>query len=62
MRVVEADRDLSLSAGLEKCRNSRLSLADSYALALTKRVRGVLLTTDGELAKSREVSVRHFRT
>ncbi len=58
MQVVEADFDLSISAGLEKCRNNRLSLADSYALALTKRVGGVLLTTDSELAKSKESKVR----
>ncbi len=60
MRVVAADLDLSISAGVEKCRNSRLSLADSYALALTKRVGGTLLTTDSELAKSRESRVRFF--
>ncbi len=58
MQVVEADFDLSISAGLEKCRNNRLSLADSYALALTKRVGGVRLTTDSELAKSKESKVR----
>jgi predicted nucleic acid-binding protein len=60
MRVVGADLDLSLSAGLEKCKNNRLSLADSYALALTKRVNGILLTTDSELAKSKESRVRHL--
>ncbi|TLY03263.1 MAG: type II toxin-antitoxin system VapC family toxin [Thaumarchaeota archaeon] len=45
---------------MEKCRNNRLSLADSYALALSKRVGGILLTTDSELAKSKEARVRHF--
>ena len=55
-----ADLDLSLSDGLEKCRNSKLSLADSYALAFSKRVGGILLTTDRELAKSKESRVRHF--
>ena len=30
MQVVGDDVDLALSAGLEKCRNNRLSLADSY--------------------------------
>ena len=60
MQVLEADLELSLSAGLEKCRNNRLSLADSYALALTKRVNGILLTTDSELAKSKESNVRFF--
>ena len=60
MQVMEADLELSLSAGLEKCRNNRLSLADSYALALTKRVGGILLTTDSELAKNKESRVRFF--
>jgi predicted nucleic acid-binding protein len=60
MQVVGADLDLSISAGLEKCRNNRFSLADSYALALTKRVKGILLTTDSELAKSKESKVRFF--
>ena len=59
-QVVGADLDLSLSDGLEKCRNSKLSLADSYALALSKRVGGILLTTESELAKSKESRVRHF--
>ena len=49
-----------LSAGIEKCRNNKLSLADSYALALSKQVGGILLTTDSELAKSKESRVRHF--
>lgn len=60
MQVMDADLDLSVSAGQEKCRNNRLSLADSYALALSKRVSGVLLTTDSELAKSKESKVRFF--
>jgi predicted nucleic acid-binding protein len=60
MRVVEGDLELSLSAAMEKCRNRRLSLTDSYALALTKRLSGVLLTTDSELAKSKEPKVRFF--
>src|SRR5712691_4116644 len=61
IQVVGADIDLSLSAGLEKCKNSSLSLADTYALALTKRVGGILLTTDSELARSRESRVRYFK-
>lgn len=60
MRVIGESVELSLAAGLEKCRNNRLSLADSYALALTKQVGGILLTTDSELAKTKEASVRHF--
>jgi len=60
IEVVAADVELSTSAGLEKCRNNGLSLADCYALALTKRVHGLLLTTDSELAKNKETKVRHF--
>ncbi|MDG6939291.1 MAG: hypothetical protein JRN39_02700 [Nitrososphaerota archaeon] len=52
MEVVWPDLDLSISAGVEKCRNGRLSLANSYALALARRFNGVLLTTDSELAKT----------
>jgi predicted nucleic acid-binding protein len=60
MQVVNASLDISFSAGLEKCRNGRLSLADCYALALTKQLRGVLLTTDSELAKTKDAKVRFF--
>jgi predicted nucleic acid-binding protein len=60
LQVVETDLDMSLSAGLGKCKNARLSLADSYALALTKRVNGILLTTDSELARSKEAKVSYF--
>ena len=42
-------------AGLEKCRQQKLSLADCYALGLAKRVKATLLTTDSELAKVREI-------
>jgi len=60
MQVVAVDVDLSIAAGLEKCRNNRFSLADCYALALTKRVGGLLLTTDSELARNKETKVRFF--
>jgi predicted nucleic acid-binding protein len=49
-----------MAAGIEKCRNNRLSLADSFVLALAKVERGVLLTTDSELAKARGADARHF--
>ena len=58
MRVIDADPGMATAAGLEKCRNGRLSLADSYALALAKRMGGTLLTTDNELAKSKETEAR----
>lgn len=60
MQVIWTDLELSLSAGMEKCRNNQLSLADAYALALTKRVSGILLTTDSELAKNKDSRVRYL--
>ena len=58
LTTVETDEDLALLAGAEKCRRSILSLADCFALALTKRFRATLLTTDSELAKVKEVDVK----
>lgn len=60
MRILPAGTDLSGAAGLEKCRNARLSLADSFVLALAKRVGGVLLTTDSVLSQEKGVRVRYF--
>jgi len=55
------DDDLTRSAGLEKCRQPlSLSLADCFALALAKREKALLLTTDRELSKVREVEVKFF--
>jgi len=60
LRVVHDD-DLTRSAGLEKCRQPlSLSLADCFALALTKREKALLLTTDTELSKIREIDVKSF--
>jgi predicted nucleic acid-binding protein len=59
--VVEREELVRL-AGLEKCRGSHmLSLADCFALALTKYEGAMLITTDGELAKAEGVEVRHIR-
>ena len=56
------DEALTRLAGLEKCRQRLdLSLADCFALALAKRESGVLLTTDNELGKARDVQVKFFR-
>ncbi len=60
MQVVEGWEDLSKAAGLEKCRNNNLSLADSFVLALARARGGAIVTTDGELAKERGVKVRHL--
>ena len=60
LQVVQDD-DLTRSAGLEKCRQPlSLSLADCFALALAKREKALLLTTDKELSKVREVEVKFF--
>ncbi|MCL4355471.1 MAG: PIN domain-containing protein [Nitrososphaerota archaeon] len=61
MTVMETSVGQSRAAGMEKCRNSRLSLADSFVLALARRQRGTILTTDGELAKERDVKVRYLQ-
>jgi predicted nucleic acid-binding protein len=58
---VVLDDDLNRLAGLERCRRTiDLSLADCYALALAKRLSGTILTTDRELAKTRDVDAIHF--
>ncbi|MEM2107512.1 MAG: PIN domain-containing protein [Candidatus Bathyarchaeia archaeon] len=55
------DEDLTRIAGLEKCRQPlSLSLADCFALALAKKEGALLLTTDNELSKAREVEVKFF--
>jgi predicted nucleic acid-binding protein len=52
---------LTRLAALEKCRQRLdLSLADCFALALAKREKALLLTTDRELRKTKEVRVRFF--
>ena len=58
LTAVETDEGLALLAGAEKCRRSTLSLADCFALALAKTFKATLLTTDGELAKVKEVDVK----
>ena len=58
--VVDGE-DLVRLAGLEKCRNHALSLADCFALALAKSERALLITTDGKLAMADGVEVRHIR-
>jgi ribonuclease VapC len=56
------DDALTRLAGLEKCRQRLdLSLADCFALALARRETGVLLTTDNELGKAKDVQVKFFR-
>lgn len=53
--------DMVRLAGLEKCRQAlKVSLADCFALALAKMENALLLTTDSELAKAKDVHVRHI--
>jgi len=60
MRVIQVGEELSKAAGFEKCRNNKLSLADSFVLALAKAQGGMILTTDSELAKEKGARIRHF--
>jgi len=53
--------ELVRAAGLEKCRQSRLSLADRFAVALAKSERATLVTTESELAKVEGIETRHVR-
>ncbi len=58
---VETDETLTLKAGEKKCKyRGSLSLADCFALALAELKEATLLTTDSELAKVRETTVKHF--
>jgi len=61
LQVVQDD-DLTRAAGLEKCRQPlSLSLADCFALALARREKALLLTTDSELSKVKEIEVKFFK-
>jgi uncharacterized protein len=59
--LIAEDEPLIRLVGLEKCRQRLdLSLADCFALALAKREKATLLTTDRELKKTKDVQVRFF--
>jgi len=59
LEIMETDRDLTLSAGKEKCRRrGNLSLADCFAIAASNIKRGTLLTTNPELAEIKDVDVK----
>lgn len=56
------DENLTRAAGLEKCRQQLdLSLADCYALALAKREKAILLTTDEALRRAKGVQAKLFK-
>jgi predicted nucleic acid-binding protein len=56
--LIVNDEQLSRLAGLEKCRQRLdLSLSDWFAVALAKREKAILLTSDGKLKKAKGVQV-----
>jgi len=61
LEAVETDNELAMNAGLNKCKYSHLSLADTFAAALTERLSGTLLTTDEAMLKVGEVHIKHFQ-
>jgi predicted nucleic acid-binding protein len=61
LEAVETDEELAMAAGLNKCKYSHLSLADTFAAALTERLNGTLLTTDEAMLKVVEIHVKHFK-
>ena len=61
MAVVETDTELARNAGSERCRQQTdLSLADCYALAVAKRLKAAILTTDSALSKVKDVRTLLF--
>ena len=61
MNPVSTNHDLTREAGKIKCKyRDKLSLADCFALALSKIKGAILLTTDSDLAEIKEVKVKHF--
>lgn len=60
LRLATATEELSRLAGREKCSRPLLSVADCFALALAKFENALLLTTDGELAKVKDVRTKLF--
>ena len=58
---VATDERLTWKVGEKICKyRGRLSLADCFSLALSGLKKATLLTTDSELAKVKEVRVKHF--
>ena len=59
--LVVGDEQLTRLAALEKCRQELdFSLTDCFALALAKREKATLLTSDSELKKARGARVKLF--
>jgi predicted nucleic acid-binding protein len=61
LAVVETDAELGRLAGLEKCKQKAdLSLADCYVLAVARRLKAAILTTDRGLAGVKDVRTLLF--
>ena len=59
--LIVNDEQLTRSAGLEKCRQPLdLSLPDCFALALAKREKATLLTSDNDLKRAKGARVKLF--
>lgn len=62
LQVENADTSLAREAALHKIRyRDKLSLADCFALAEATRQKAVLLTTDEDLERVKEVETRYFK-
>ncbi len=56
INVVSPEMELTREAAKIKAKYEKLiSLADAYAIALTKKVKGILLTTDSKIRDLKEV-------
>ncbi|MGC8850543.1 MAG: PIN domain-containing protein [Candidatus Bathyarchaeia archaeon] len=61
IEAIATDEELTWKAGEKKCKyRGGLSLADCFSPALSEPKKATLLTTDSELAKVKEVPVKHF--
>ncbi|MEM3677211.1 MAG: type II toxin-antitoxin system VapC family toxin [Candidatus Bathyarchaeia archaeon] len=61
IEAIATDEELTWRAGEKKCKyRGGLSLAGCFSLALSELKKATLLTTDSELAKVKEVPVKHF--
>ncbi len=60
LTMISPEAELAVEAGREKCKDNELSLVDCFALALTKRSGGTLLTTDGRLGRQKGIDVKYF--
>jgi len=62
LQVENADTILARQAGIHKIHyRDKLSLADCFAVAEAARQKAVLLTTDEDLEKIKEIEARYFK-